>query len=464
MRADRFDAFWKTVVDTIQEGLMIVDPSGTILAVNQTLQDMTGYASHELVGSSCLILDCDICEIARERKGQAWCCLFRNGRIKMRQANIGLKSGRRLPVMKNATLLYTEQGELLGAVETLTDLSKIFAKEDELETLRRQLSSEDSFQGIIGSSPRMQAVYSLIARAAQSDAPVIVTGESGTGKELAAKAIHQLSPRREGPLVKVNCAALSESLLESELFGHVKGAFTGAHSNREGRFEAAHRGFLFLDEIGDMPLSIQVKLLRVLEEKVVERVGSNTPVPVDVRVISATNQDLTDRMQSGVFRADLFYRINVIPIHLPPLRERRDDIILLAKAFFHNMRLKTDKEVQGISNQAMQVLRNHHWPGNVRELKSVFEYAFVACPDKGLIEPHHLRPILEDDRPEPNGHKTQGFESQPRQERERLELIEALKRSKGNRTEAARILGVSRVTVWSRMKRYKVSMQPFVAR
>lgn len=453
----KFDAFWKTVADTIQEGLMIVDTQGRITGVNRALAEMTGYSRQELIGSSCLILDCDICEIARQKKGNAWCCLFRNGTIKMRQATIGLRDGRRLPVIKNAALLYDEHGRMNGAVETLTDLSELNKKEDQIESFRRELCREDSFQGLIGASAQMQFVFSLITRAAQSDSPVIITGESGTGKELAAKAIQRLSPRKDGPMVKVNCAALSESLLESELFGHVKGAFTGAQSGREGRFEAAQGGYIFLDEIGDIPLSVQVKLLRVLEQKVVERVGSNTPVHVDARVISATNRDLQEQMQAGAFRPDLFYRINVIPIHLPPLRERPDDITLLANAFFQNMQLKTGKEIEGISTEAMQLLRGHTWPGNVRELKSAFEYAFVACQE-GLIGPQHVQPIL--DMNENQGAEEEGTAPECRQERERRELIWALEKSGGNRTEAARLLGVSRVTVWSRMKRYDVSLGP----
>jgi transcriptional regulator with PAS, ATPase and Fis domain len=385
--------------------------------------------------------------------------LFRNGTIKMRQTTIGLRDGRRLPIIKNATILYDENGEVTGAVETLTDLSELNSKEDQIEAFRRELCEKDSFQRIIGASPQMQSVFSLIAKAAQSDAPVIITGESGTGKELVTRAIHRLSGRKDGPMVKVNCAVLSETLLESELFGHVKGAFTGANSEREGRFEAAHGGYIFLDEIGDIPLSVQVKLLRVLEQKVIERVGSNAPVQVDARVISATNRDLHERMEAGDFRSDLFYRINVIPIHLPPLRERVDDITLLANAFIQNMKLKSGKDIEGISSEAMQLLRTYDWPGNVRELKTAFEYAFVACQDR-LIEPHHLRPVLFED----NGNQRSSSHPQAncKEQKARQELIWALEKAGGNRTEAARLLGVSRVTVWSKMKRYNVTMHPYL--
>lgn len=218
---------------------------------------------------------------------------------------------------------------------------------------------------------------------------MIIFGESGTGKELAAEAIHKSGPRKGKPFVKVNCAALSESLLESELFGHVKGAYTGAYRNREGRFEAAHGGDIFLDEIGDLPLSTQVKLLRVLEEQVIERVGDHRPIPIDVRIISATNKDLMALVDKGLFREDLFFRINVIPIHLPALRERKEDIPLLAEAFFRRTKLKSGKPIRGMSKETMEALMGYGWPGNVRELRSALEYAFVTCQEE-LIQPGHL--------------------------------------------------------------------------
>jgi transcriptional regulator with GAF, ATPase, and Fis domain len=284
---------------------------------------------------------------------------------------------------------------------------------------------------------------------------VIIFGESGTGKELVAEAIHETGARRGKPFVKVNCAALNESLLESELFGHVKGAFTGAYRTRKGRFEAARGGDIFLDEIGDLPLSIQVKLLRVLEEMVIERVGENTPIQVDVRIVSATNKDLEGLVEKGLFREDLFYRINVIPISVPPLRERVEDIPLLAETFFRRVRMKSGKDIQGISGEAMKKLVDYHWPGNVRELKSAFEYAFVSCQDS-IIQPHHLPPnILW-------GQKGQGSPTSVpvnRDEIKKRQLLDALKKAGGNQSEAARILGVSRVTVWNRMKKFNINLR-----
>jgi two-component system response regulator HydG len=300
----------------------------------------------------------------------------------------------------------------------------------------------------------MKQVFDLIKNVAQSDAPVIILGESGTGKELVAEAIHEIGPRKNRPFVKVNCAALNESLLESELFGHVKGAFTGALRGRAGRFEAAQGGDLFLDEIGDLPLVTQVKLLRVLEEKVIERVGDNRPVSVDVRIITATNRNLKALVEKGRFRDDLYFRINIIPITLPPLRDRINDIPILAQAFLEHIRLKSGKDIQGISDDAMDVLLRYHWPGNVRELKGAFEYAFVTCHGS-LIEPHHFPNSIFEGPAAREDNKRVALDPT---EVKRTELIEALKKAGGNQSEAARILGVSRVTVWNRMKRFGIDL------
>jgi len=282
-----------------------------------------------------------------------------------------------------------------------------------------------------------------------------IRDRSGTGKELVAEAIHKTGARRRKPFVKVNCAALNEYLLESELFGHVKGAFTGAYRTREGRFEAAQGGDIFLDEIGDLPLSTQVKLLRVLEENVIERVGENKPIQVDVRIVSATNKDLERLVEKALFREDLFYRINVIPIAIPPLRERVEDIPLLAQTFFRRVRMKSGKDIQGISEEAMEKLVDYHWPGNVRELKSAFEYAFVSCQDS-IIQPHHLPPnILW-------GQKGQGSPISvlaTRDEIKKRQLLDALEKAGGNQSKAAQILGVSRVTVWNRMKKFNINLR-----
>jgi two-component system response regulator HydG len=300
----------------------------------------------------------------------------------------------------------------------------------------------------------MLRLYSLISGVAQAEAPVIIYGESGTGKELVAAALHRLGPRSQGPFIKVSCAALHDSLLESELFGHVKGAFTGAERTRVGRFEAAHGGDIFLDEVGDLSISTQVKLLRVLQEKVIERVGDQRPIPVDVRVISATNQDLYQLRAQNLFRDDLFYRINVIPIHLPPLRDRREDIPLLVEAFIERTRLKNRKLITGISKEALGQLVAYPWPGNVRELINAIHYAFVLCHE-GLIQPEHL-PALDHLNP-PSPLEAQKKRTSPGKVNKE-QLIEAITAAEGCRAEAARRLGVSRVTLWKWLKKHSIQV------
>ncbi len=455
---NELNSYWKTVVDTIQEGVMLVDTTGTIISTNKAMQEMTGYTRDELVGTSCRILDCDLCELMKDKEKPYWCHLFEKGKIQIRECKIKHKNGRFLPVLKNGAVLKDAEGDVIGAVETLTDISELLDKEQQIKSYKKALAEDDSFYGLVGHSAVMRAQFDLISNAAHSDAPVILFGESGTGKELAAGAIHAISARRNKPLIKVNCAALSDSLLESELFGHVKGAFTGATASRKGRFEAAAGGSIFLDEIGDLPLSTQVKLLRVLEEKVVERVGDNKPVPVDVRVISATNKNLDAMIQSGNFRKDLYFRINVIPIHLPPLRERKEDIPALAEMFFEKMKLKSAKDIPGIGTEAMQILNVYHWPGNVRELKSVFEYAFVSCQE-GIIKPEHLLPsVLGAGRSTPLREEAAGGRGRKDTD-QREQLIRTLQETRGNQSQTARRLGVSRVTVWNWIKKYGISVK-----
>jgi PAS domain S-box-containing protein len=455
MLEQELNRYWKTVVNTIQDGVMIVDTEGTIVSANKALEKITGYSRAELIGKSCTILDCNICEIARERKGEKWCSLFRTGAVSMRKCALMKKNGDHTHVLKNASLLHDTDGNVMGAVETMTDINELIEKDTQIEAFRRELRTEDGFHGILGTSAPIEQEFDLISNASQSDAPVIIFGESGTGKELVAKAIHDTGTRRKKPFVKVNCAALTESLLESELFGHVKGAFTGAHRSREGRFEAAHGGDIFLDEIGDLPLSTQVKMLRVLEEKVIERVGDNRPVHIDVRIISATNRNLKQLVGRGSFREDFFYRINVIPIMVPPLRERVEDIPLLADSFFRRIQLKNEKKIMGISNEAMELLMSYAWPGNVRELKSAFEYGFVTCQEL-LIQPHHFPPAVTSAQPIA---KTIKKNLLNRADMKKKQLIEALESANGNQSRAADILGISRVTVWNRMKKYGITTQ-----
>lgn len=460
MFEQELNMYWKTVIDTILDGIMIVDKTGTIIFVNKAFETITGYRHHEAIGKSCMLLNCDICQVVHDKQEDNWCDLFRIGRLDMKKSRLIKKDGREVYVLKNATLLRDMKGKVMGALETLTDITEIIEKDNQIVALKDQLHAENSFYGMLGISAPMRRVFELIANAAGSDAPVIILGESGTGKELVAMAIHDIRTRKRKrkPFVKVNCAALNESLLESELFGHVKGAYTGAYRSREGRFEAARGGDIFLDEIGDLPLITQVKLLRVLEEKIVERVGDSKPISVNVRVIAATNKNLEDLVKNGSFREDFYYRINVIPIRVPPLRERQEDIPLLADHFLQRIRLKNGKEIQGIDDDAMRLLIMYSWPGNVRELKSAFEYAAVSCQES-LIKPYHLPPNIFQGKSRELQEIKHGKTTLNRESMKKKQLLKALEQADGNQSEAARILGVSRVTIWNRMKKFGIDFK-----
>ena len=342
-------------------------------------------------------------------------------------------------------------------METLTDITEKIRQQQEILSLRKTFHLDDGYQGILGNAPVMQKLFELIDNVAQTEAPVIIHGQSGTGKELVARAIHKTSPRQHRPFVKVNCAALNENLLESELFGHVKGAYTGAERTRIGRFEAAHEGSIFLDEIGDIPLSTQVKLLRVLEEREIERVGDHQPISVDVRIITATNKDLESLIAQGLFREDLFFRINVFPLYCPPLSERIEDLPTIVRHFIQQNAAKGEKKIVGITPQAMAILTAYSWPGNVRELRNIIEYAFVLCPG-GEIGREHLPPKVMQTKH--SYKKARGSNSVDSINREKL--LKALKQSEGNQSEAARILGVSRVTIWNRMKKYNLDLKTII--
>ncbi len=452
MFGGELDGYWETVVNTIRDGIMIVNTNGAIVSVNEAFTRITGYSREEIIGKSCKTLHCDICDEAMANGGEHWCSLFRHGSMDNRKGRIRRRDGTHVNVLKNAAILKDADGNVIGAVGTIADLTEISEKENQLEAIRLQLLSEDGFHGIIGTSPPMQHLFDMIENAAHSDAPVIIYGESGTGKELVSQAIHEIGDRKDQPFIKVNCASLTESLLESELFGHVRGAYTGAYKDRVGRFEKANEGDIFLDEIGDLPLSTQVKLLRVLEEKVIERVGSSSPIATDVRIISATNQNLMELVEQGAFRKDFYFRINVIPIFLPPLRDRKGDIPLLADSFFRKLQLKSGKKIDRISKETMEILNSYTWPGNVRELKGAFEYAFVTCCED-TIEPHHLPETIYTPKKINNTPKKNAFNLS---EIEKQELLEVLKKTGGNQSKAAELLGISRVTVWNRMKRFGI--------
>ena len=325
----------------------------------------------------------------------------------------------------------------------------------EVRLLRRELEREGRMGPLTGKSPPMLRLYQLLEQVGPSNAAVLITGESGTGKELVARTLHQLSPRKNAPFVALNCSAIPETLLESELFGHERGAFTGASVARQGCFELASSGTLFLDEIGEMPMNLQKKLLRVLEEKSVRRLGGRVEIDVDVRVISATNADIQTLLAEGSFREDLYYRLNVFTIDLPPLRDRVGDVPLLAHQFLKEFAAANDKPVHGFTEEALQILTEAQWPGNVRELRNAIERAVVVCRGNE-IEPHHLpaglRPKSRPTEGGSNGlHIASGMSLE---EAERAIILHTLEQTAGNKTRAAGILGITPKTLHLKLKKY----------
>jgi two-component system response regulator HydG len=445
--------YWKTVVDTLQDGLMVVDAAGNIVAMNPAAEKLTGYRAEELIGRNCRILNCTGCQILDGREGNPFCGLFATSAVREKQCLITNKDQRAVHVMKNASVLKDDNDRVIGAVEMFTDQSELVHKQMEVDSLRKSCHLEEGFKGIVGRSDAIVRVFDLVESVAPTAAPVMILGESGTGKELVARAIHDVSTRRNEPFIKVNCAALNESLLESELFGHEKGAFTGAERMRIGRFEAAHGGTIFLDEIGDIPLSTQVKLLRVLEEREIERVGSHQPIKVDVRIVTATNKDLEKLIRDGLFREDLYFRISVFPLSVPALRDRREDIPVIVESFLQQHALKTRKNIEGIHPEAMEELLAYDWPGNVRELKNAIEYACVLCTDREL-QTRHLPPKIV---------STQSWErvreKSAQQNHEREKFLTLIRECNGNQSEVARRLKVSRVTVWKRIKKFRIDLK-----
>jgi DNA-binding NtrC family response regulator len=325
--------------------------------------------------------------------------------------------------------------------------------------LQEQLEQRHSYSSIIGKSKPMQEVFDLIRLVADSDASVLVHGESGTGKEMVASAVHFNSRRRAKPYVRVSCASLPESLIESELFGYEKGAFTGASERRIGRFEAASGGTLFLDEIGELPISFQVKLLRVLQERQIERLGSNRPIDVDARIVSASLRPLEEEIEAGTFREDLYFRVNTVSIHLPPLRDRKEDIPLLVQSFLQEFADERQREIEGFTDEVMQLFENHSWPGNVRELRNVVERAVLFCRGSQITVDELPASLRGDDNGggQPSPDKVRPL-NQAVEEAETAAIRAALAATKGRRADAAELLGISRKTLWEKIKNHDIEV------
>jgi two-component system, NtrC family, response regulator HydG len=371
--------FMRQIIDSVADGVFIVDTHGLVSFWNPSMEQISGYSAQEAIGKPCTLISCSVCTGEECESGVKDCRILENKDSETIEGSLKHKSGYSVAIIKKASAVTDENGTILGVVEAVTDISELKKATKRAEEAALRLGELENINHIIGKSHEIQRVFVSLKAAAASDATILIQGESGTGKELVASAIHYNSDRRNQPFITVNCSALSESLLESELFGHVKGAYTGAVKDRTGRFEEAEGGTIFLDEIGELSPFIQVKLLRVLQEREVERVGDSLKKKIDIRIITATHRDLLGMVVEGNFREDLYYRLKVFPINLPPLRSRKDDIPLLVSSFVDKMNQKTGKQIKELSPSTMKLLLDYHWPGNVRELENTIEHAFVLC-------------------------------------------------------------------------------------
>lgn len=428
------------ILDSIADGVFTVDQDWRITSFNRAAQTITGVARDEAIGQLCKdVLKADTCERN--------CCLratMKSGEpIVNKKVYIIDAEGRRLPVSISTALLHDSRGRLLGAVETFRDLS---VEED----LRKAIRGSYSFSDIISKNHRMLRLFDILPDIADSSSTVLIEGESGTGKELVARAVHNLSPRKRQPFIAVNCSALPDTLLESELFGYKAGAFTDAKKDKPGRFYLAQNGTLFLDEIGDITPAMQVKLLRVVQEKIYEPLGATQSVEHNVRLIAATNKNLEDLVRQGRFREDLFYRINVFKVSLPPLRERMEDVPLLTEHFIARFNAVQQKNITGISDEAMAVLMTYVYPGNIRELANMIERAFILCKS-GLIEKRHLPESV-------FANPAIRAEAESLRDAASACLLSALKQNNGNRLKTAKQLGMHKSTLYRKLKSLGLSI------
>ncbi|RMG33170.1 MAG: PAS domain S-box protein [Planctomycetota bacterium] len=458
------------VVDLLPVGFFTVDAEGRIVSWNRGAQRITGYSATEVVGRPCTLLEGDNCKgFAKLRDLLQHPELCPPDDACQQECKLLARDGTERYVHGSVRILREADGRIAGAVGCFIDLTDFVRANERVSLLEEQVKRRESFGKLIGRSVIMQEVFRRLRLAAQSDVTVFLSGESGTGKELAATAVHSLSNRRDRPFIAVNCSAIPETLLESELFGHVRGAFTGAVRDKIGMFQAADGGTLFLDEIGDLSPHLQLKLLRVLQERQIRRVGDERPIPIDVRLITATHRDLTELIREGRFREDFYYRIHVFEIHMPALRERREDIPLLVEHFMREFSETYGKPIRSLARDALQRLMEYHWPGNVRQLRNAIEHAFVVAQGSAItlfdLPPEIRTPSALSPTSPGAGNRartaaasratapaSRPFTAQETEERERIRA--ALQRTGGNKTAAARLLGISRVTMWKKCRKY----------
>ncbi len=435
------------ILNSIADGVFTIDLDKNITTFNSSAEKITGIAAGQAIGQKCFdVFHSNIC--------QGQCALEKS--LKTGKSNIDIpiniihSNGRTIPVSVSTAVLKNDRGKIVGGVETFRDLSVI-------EQMRKEIEGQYTFQDIISKNHEIMDILSVLPDIAESGSTVLIQGPSGSGKELFARATHNLSSGRDGPYIAVNCGALPDSLLESELFGYVKGAFTGAGKNKPGRFALAKNGTLFLDEIGDISIALQIKLLRVLQEGEYEPLGSTKTVKTNARIIAATNKDLKELMSQGRFRDDLYYRLNVIKIEIPRLSRRREDIPLLVKHFINKTNLKRGRKITGVSPEVMKALMTYDFPGNIRELENIIEHGFVLCRDL-VISPEHLpndfrKAVSDTDK----GNSSKIYTNSYIQHAEASAIMKVLRKNNGNRGKTADELGIDKSTLWRKMKKLGIT-------
>lgn len=435
----------KIILDNLDVGIFTVNRGGLITFFNRAAEKISGFARQQVLGEPCHTifesqLSPDVCLLKDS---------ITNGKSRStRPGKMITRDGVTIPIRATYMALRNEKGNVIGGLATFHDLTLI-------HRLNQAISDRYTFHDMIGKSPVMQQIFEKVSVVAQTNATVLIEGATGTGKDLLAKVLHSASPRADKPMVKVNCAAIPENLLESELFGYARGAFTGADRDKPGRFELANGGTIFLDEIGDLPLALQAKLLRVLEDREFYPLGSRTTRRVDVRIISASNRGLAQLAADGLFRKDLFYRLNVVQIELPALADRREDLGLLIAHVLRKLTAGREKAAPAVSQEAMRILLNYAYPGNVRELENIIEHALIVC-GTDAIRPEHLPlAVIGQVGPSATGQGRPAVD-----EAERRHVLALLKANDGNRARTAAALGVERTTLWRRMKRLGIADRP----
>lgn len=437
--------FFKVILNSVADGVFTVDSDRVITSFNRAAERITGIPAARAIGRQCYdIFHSDICQNCPLR------ATLRTGHEEVdRRVNIINVHGDTIPVSISTAVLRDDDDEVLGAVETFRDLSAI-------EELRKELNSKYSFEDIISKSPRLLRLFTILPDIADSESTVLIQGPSGSGKELFARAIHNISPRKDKPCVVINCGTLPTQLFESELFGYVKGAFTDAKKDKPGKISTAEGGTVFFDEIAELPMSTQVKLLRLIQEREYEPVGSTSTVKASIRIVAATNQSLKRLVAQGKFRDDLYFRLAVVKVELPPLRERREDIPYLVDHFIRRFNSRRGKNIVSVSPRVMKILMNHEFPGNVRELENIIEYGFVVCHGS-VIEPGHLPAELLGEIDAVGNEPSRPSVALPPEKVDRSErLIKALRQAEGKVSRAAQLLGVHRTTLWRQLKKHGI--------